>query len=49
MKHWAKRVLQNGVYLEFVDIFLICSLHGIRLLLFSYAQGRLGMVVTQIY
>ena len=44
MKEWSKKVAQNGVYLEFGDLFLLCSMHGIRLKIVSYAEGTEGFV-----
>ena len=48
MLQWGKRVAKDGVYLEFPDIFMMCSMHGIQLQLCSYAEGPWGLSAPEI-
>lgn len=42
MQAWAESVKVDGAYLEFTDLFLVASAHGMGLKLVTYAHGQLG-------
>lgn len=39
MKHWARKVEGSVVYLEFLDVFMLCAMHGLGFNMYTYAAG----------